>query len=162
MSDSDYGPGQGPGARPLNEEEAARILGEQQFGVLATLKRDGHPHMAAMMFGWNAEERLIRFSSAEGRIKVRHLRRDPRATLHAQGENVFSYAIAEGEAEVSEASTEPGDATGRELLAMVGGFDDLADETAFLEQMAKDRRVVIRLRVSRLYGTALDGPVKDY
>lgn len=155
MSESNYGPGQGPSARPLTDEEAARILGGQRFGVLATVKRDGHPHLASMAFGWHAEERVIRFSSAEGRIKVRHLRRDPRATLHVQGENVFSYAIAEGEAEVSEASTEPGDATGRELLAMAGGFDDPADETAFLEQMAKDRRVVIRLRVSRLYGTAL-------
>ncbi|MGW0073578.1 TIGR03618 family F420-dependent PPOX class oxidoreductase, partial [Streptosporangium sandarakinum] len=118
--------------------------------------RDGRPHLASMVFGWDPEERVIRISSAEGRIKVTHLRRDPRATLHAQGENVFSYAVAEGEAEVSEASAEPGDTTGRELLAMAGGFDDPADETAFLEQMVKDRRVVIRLRVSRLYGTALD------
>ncbi|GAB2471571.1 PPOX class F420-dependent oxidoreductase [Streptosporangium sandarakinum] len=156
MSENDYGPGQGPGARPLTEDEVARILGEQRFGVLATVKRDGRPHLASMVFGWDPEERVIRISSAEGRIKVTHLRRDPRATLHAQGENVFSYAVAEGEAEVSEASAEPGDATGRELLAMAGGFDDPADETAFLEQMVKDRRVVIRLRVSRLYGTALD------
>ncbi|GAA3424872.1 PPOX class F420-dependent oxidoreductase [Streptosporangium sandarakinum] len=156
MSENDYGPGQGPGARPLTEDEVARILGEQRFGVLATVKRDGRPHLASMVFGWDPEERVIRISSAEGRIKVTHLRHDPRATLHAQGENVFSYAVAEGEAEVSEASAEPGDATGRELLAMAGGFDDPADETAFLEQMVKDRRVVIRLRVSRLYGTALD------
>ncbi|MET9067661.1 PPOX class F420-dependent oxidoreductase [Streptosporangium sandarakinum] len=156
MSEDGYGPGQGPGARPLTEDEVARILGEQRFGVLATVKRDGRPHLASMVFGWDPEERVIRISSAEGRIKVTHLRRDPRATLHAQGENVFSYAVAEGEAEVSEASAEPGDATGRELLAMAGGFDDPADETAFLEQMVKDRRVVIRLRVSRLYGTALD------
>ncbi|MEU6742349.1 PPOX class F420-dependent oxidoreductase [Streptosporangium sandarakinum] len=156
MSENDYGPGQGPGARPLTEDEVTRILGEQRFGVLATVKRDGRPHLASMVFGWDPEERVIRISSAEGRIKVTHLRRDPRATLHAQGENVFSYAIVEGEAEVSEASAEPGDATGRELLAMAGGFDDPADETAFLEQMVKDRRVVIRLRVFRLYGTALD------
>jgi PPOX class probable F420-dependent enzyme len=158
---NDYGPGQGPSARPLADEEVAQILGRQQFGVLATVKRDGHPHLASMVFGWDAEERVIRFSSAEGRVKVRHLRHDPRATLHVQGENVFSYAIAEGKAEVSEASAEPGDATGRELLAMVGGFDDPVDEAAFLEQMVKDRRVVISLKVSRLSGTALDGAVAE-
>jgi PPOX class probable F420-dependent enzyme len=155
---SDHGPGQGPGARPLTEEEATRILGRQQFGVLATVKRDGHPHLASMVFGWDAARRTIRLSSAEGRVKVRHLRRDPRATLHVQGETVLSYAVAEGHAEVSAPSTEPGDATGRELLAMAGGFDDPADETAFLEQMTKDRRVVIRLEVTRLYGVALDAP----
>ncbi len=161
MSDSDYGPGQGPSARPLTDDEPARILGRQQFGVLATVKRDGHPHLASMVFTWDAEERIIRFSSAEGRIKVSHLRRDPRATLHAQGDSVLAYAVAEGEAQVSEPSTEPGDPTGRELLAMAGDFDNPADETAFLERMVKDRRVVIRLRVSRLYGIALDGPAND-
>jgi hypothetical protein len=114
-----------------------------------------------MIFTWDADERVIRFSSAEGRIQVDHLRRDPRAALHVQGGDVFSYAVAEGEAQVSEPSAEPGDATGRELLAMVGGLNDAADETAFSQQMVKDRRVVIRLRVSRLYGTALDGPVES-
>ncbi|WP_328468669.1 PPOX class F420-dependent oxidoreductase [Actinoplanes sp. NBC_00393] len=160
MSDSTYGPGQGPSARPLTDDEVLEILGRQPFGVLATVKRDGHPHLASMVFTWDAEERVIRFSSAEGRIKVTHLRRDPRATLHVQGETVFSYAVAEGEAHVSEPSTDPGDATGRELLAMAGGLGNPADEAAFLAQMVADRRVVIRLKVSRLHGTALDGPVK--
>ena len=156
MSETTYGPGQGPSARALADEEVIQILGRQQFGVLATVKRNGHPHLASMVFTWDPDERIVRFSSAEGRMKVSHLRRDPRATLHVQGENVFSYAVAEGEAQVSQSSVEPGDATGRELLSMVGGLGDAAEETAFLEQMVKDRRVVIRLRVSRLYGAALD------
>lgn len=158
MSETGYGPGQGPSARALADDEVVRILDMQQFGVLATVKRNGHPHLASMVFTWDAGDRLLRFSSAAERIKVRHLRRDPRATLHVQGDSVLSYAVAEGDAQVSEPSTEPGDATGRELLAMAGGFRNAADETAFLEQMVEDRRVVIRLSVSRLYGAALDGP----
>lgn len=55
----------------------------------------------------------------------------------------------------------PGDAIERELLALMSGFEDPADETAFLEQMVANRRVVIRIRVSRLYGTALDVPAED-
>jgi PPOX class probable F420-dependent enzyme len=153
---TEYGPGQGPGARRLTEDEILKILATQPFGTLATLKRSGQPHLATMVINWNPEERIIRISSAEGRIKVKHLRNDPRATVQVQGENVFSYAVAEGEAEVSEVSETPGDAIGRELLAMTGGFDDAADEAAFLAQMVKDRRLVIRLRVDRLYGTALD------
>ena len=58
-------------------------------------------------------------------------------------------------------TTVPGDAIGRELLALTPGFEDSADEAAFLGQMVEDRRVVIRLRVSRLYGTALDVPTED-
>jgi hypothetical protein len=38
---------------------------------------------------------------------------------------------------------------------MTPGFPDPADERAFLEQMVKDERLVIRLRADRLYGTVL-------
>jgi PPOX class probable F420-dependent enzyme len=153
-------PGQGPGPRALTEEEATRILGGQQFGVLATLKRSGQPHLASMVFTWDPEERIIRIPSVVGRIKVRHLLKDPRATFQVQGETVLSYAVAEGEAEVSEVTAEPGDAIGRELLPLFG-ITDPADETEFFERMVRDQRLVIRLRVSHLYGTALDGPVTE-
>ncbi|MFG2006672.1 TIGR03618 family F420-dependent PPOX class oxidoreductase [Spirillospora sp. NPDC048911] len=155
---TEYGPGQGPGARLLSEGEIDAILTRGQFGVLATVKRSGHPHLASMVYTWDAATRTIRISSAEGRIKVRHLERDPRAVLHVQGDTVLSYAVAEGEAEVSEPSTVAGDTTSRELLAMAGGFADPADEAAFLEQVAKDRRVVIKISVDRVYGIALDAP----
>ena len=77
------------------------------------------------------------------------------------GPDVWSFAVAEGDAEVSEVTTTPGDATGRELLSLTPGFEDPAQETAFLGQAVKERRVVIRLRVSRLYGTALDFAADD-
>ncbi|ROO84381.1 PPOX class probable F420-dependent enzyme [Actinocorallia herbida] len=156
MTTRTYGPGQGPAARPLTDTEADRILRAQSFGVLATVKRNGDPHLATLAYVWDPESRLLRFSSAEGRIKVTHLRRDPRATLHVQGDTVLSYALVEGLAEVSPPSLIPGDATGLELLAMSGGFPDPADETAFLARMAEDHRVVIRLKPTRLHGTALD------
>ncbi|MEU8344751.1 TIGR03618 family F420-dependent PPOX class oxidoreductase [Spirillospora sp. NPDC048832] len=156
--DTAYGPGQGPAPRALTEEEAVRILGGQTFGSLATLKRGGQPHLASMVYSWDPDERIIRIPSVADRIKVRHLLRDPRATFQVQGETVLSYAVAEGEAEVSEASAEPGDAIGRELLSLFGHIDP-ADEREFFEQMVRDRRLVIRLRVKHLYGVALDGPV---
>jgi hypothetical protein len=70
----------------------------------------------------------------------------------------MSYVIAEGEAELSPVSMVPGDAAGRELLSMQPAFGRPEDEAAFLENMVADRRLVIRLRVSRLYGFALDIP----
>jgi len=92
------------------------------------------------------------------RPTARHVRDDPRLALHVSGPDVWSFAVAEGEAEVSEPTAEPGDAIGRELLSLTPGFDDPAQEAAFLAQAVAERRVVIRLRVSRLYGTALDFP----
>ncbi|GAB3160239.1 TIGR03618 family F420-dependent PPOX class oxidoreductase [Micromonospora sonneratiae] len=154
-------PGAGPAPRVLTEEELSRLLRQQQFGVLASVKRSGHPHLSTVLYHWNPEERVLRISTTVDRLKVRQLRRNPQAALHVNGPDVWSFAVAEGEAEVSEVTTVPGDAIGQELLAMTPGFEDPADEAAFLAQLVADRRVVIRIRVSRLYGTALDIPTGD-
>ncbi|MEU5645441.1 PPOX class F420-dependent oxidoreductase [Streptomyces milbemycinicus] len=154
-------PGAGPAPRALADEELSRLLQEQQFSVLATVKRSGHPHLSTVLHRWSPEERVVRISTTADRLKVRQLRRDPHAALHVHGPNAWSFAVAEGDAEISEVTTVPGDAVGRELLSLSPGFDDPRDEAAFLEQMVADRRVVIRIRVSRLYGTALDIPGSD-
>ena len=147
---------QRPGPRPLSDEALSGLLGKQQFGTLASVKRDGRPHLTTMAYSWDAEARIVRFSTTADRIKVKHLRRDPRAALHVQGGDVWSFAVAEGEAEVSEVTTVPGDAVGRELLGMIPQAAKPEDEDAFLGELVAERRVVIRLKADRLYGTALD------
>ncbi|MEV2272747.1 PPOX class F420-dependent oxidoreductase [Nonomuraea africana] len=151
----------GPAPRILTDEELSKLLGEQQFGVLATVRRSGHPHLSTVLYHWDPDERVIRISTTDDRLKARQARTNPRLALHVNGPDVWSFAVAEGDAEVSEVSTTPGDAAGRELLALTSGFENPAQETAFLRQMVKERRVVIRLRVSRLYGTALDIPTEE-
>ncbi|MFF8244921.1 pyridoxamine 5'-phosphate oxidase family protein [Streptomyces griseus] len=147
---------QGPQPRTLSEDELSALLGTQQFGTLATNKRSGHPHLTTMAYHWDAAARLLRFSSTADRVKVTHLRRDPRAALHVPGGDVWSFAVAEGEAEISDVTTVAGDAVGRELLDVAPGPVPAADRAVFLEQLVAERRVVVRLKVSRLYGTALD------
>ncbi|MFI7326913.1 TIGR03618 family F420-dependent PPOX class oxidoreductase [Streptomyces rubiginosohelvolus] len=147
---------QRPGPRALSDEALSGLLGRQQFGTLATNKRSGHPHLTTMVYSWDPEARIVRFSTTADRVKTKHLRRDPRAALHVPGGDVWSFAVAEGEAEVSGATTEPGDAVGRELLAMIPEAGRPEDEAAFFEELVAERRVVIRLKVDRLYGTALD------
>ncbi|MFF5957117.1 PPOX class F420-dependent oxidoreductase [Streptomyces luteogriseus] len=145
-----------PTPRLLSDAALSDLLAAQQFGTLATVKRSGHPHLTTMLYSWDAESRTVRFSTTADRVKVQHLRREPRAALHVQGGDVWSFAVAEGEAEVSEATAVPGDAVGRELLAMIPAGARPEDEDAYLRQLVDERRVVIRLRVDRLYGTALD------
>ena len=146
----------GPAPRPLSDEALSELLGKQQFGTLATSKRSGHPHLTTMLYSWDADARIARLSTTADRVKVKHLRRDPRAALHVTGGDVWSFAVAEGEAELSGITTVPGDAVGRELLAMIPAAARPEDEDAFLEQLVAERRVVIRLKAQRLYGTALD------
>ncbi|WP_327088920.1 PPOX class F420-dependent oxidoreductase [Nonomuraea sp. NBC_01738] len=142
--------------RILTDQELSDLLAGQQFGVLATVKRSGHPHLSTVMYGWDPIERIIRISTTTERLKARQVRNNPHVSLHVNGPDIWSFAVAEGEAEVSEVTIEPGDATGRELLALTPGFHDPAEEAAFLRQLVDERRVVIRLHVKRLYGTALD------
>lgn len=151
-------PKSGPAPRVLTDEELSRILREQPFGVLAAVRATGHPHLSTVLYRWNGEDRTVRVSTTADRLKARMLRRNPHASLHVRGGDDWSFAVAEGEAEVSRESVVAGDAIGRELLSLTPGFDDPADEAAFLAQAVAERRVVIRLRVSRLYGTALDIP----
>ncbi|MDQ0383359.1 PPOX class probable F420-dependent enzyme [Streptomyces sp. DSM 42143] len=129
---------QGPAPRPLSDETLSILLGKQQFGTLATVKRNGHPHLTTMLYSWDPEARLVRFSTTADRVKVGHLRRNPRAALHVQGGDVWSFAAAAGEAEVSESTTVPGDAVGRELLEMVPRDAKPEDEGPFLEQLVAD------------------------
>jgi PPOX class probable F420-dependent enzyme len=147
---------QGPAPRALSDQALSELLSSQQFGTLATVRRSGHPHLTTMLYTWDPEGRVVRFSTTADRTKVKHLGHDPRAALHVPGGNVWSFAVAEGEAEVSEVTTVPGDATGRELLAMIPEAARPKDEEAFLAQQVAERRVVVRLKVTRLYGTALD------
>ncbi|MFF5790297.1 TIGR03618 family F420-dependent PPOX class oxidoreductase [Streptomyces sp. NPDC012693] len=147
---------QGPAPRPLSDEALSDLLGRQRFGTLATVKRSGHPHLTTMLYSWDPEARIARFSTTADRVKVTHLRRDPHAALHVRGDDIWSFAVAEGEAEVSDPTTAPGDAVGRELLAMIPEAARPEDEETWLAQQTAERRVVIRLKVDRLYGTALD------
>jgi PPOX class probable F420-dependent enzyme len=153
--------GSGPAPRILTDEELVSLLSEQQFGVLATVKRSGHPHLSTVLYHWDPNERVVRISTTDDRLKACHIRNNPRLALHVNGPDIWSFAVAEGDAEVSEVTTEPGDAIGQELLSLTPGFDDPAQEAAFLGQAVKERRVVIRLRAPRLYGTALGIPTED-
>ncbi|TYK43791.1 TIGR03618 family F420-dependent PPOX class oxidoreductase [Actinomadura decatromicini] len=152
---TEYGPGQGPGPKPITDDDLSRLLGEQQFAVLALNKPNGHPHLSTVVHSWDPVERVARISTTAGRAKVKHIRNDPRVALHASAPDHLSFAVAEGTAELSPVSRTPGDATGLELLSLTPGFTSTADEEAFLEQMVKDERLVIRLHTTRLYGIAL-------
>ncbi|GAA3847658.1 PPOX class F420-dependent oxidoreductase [Amycolatopsis tucumanensis] len=134
-------------------EELLDLVAGRQFGTLATIRRDGRPQLSTVVYGWYPEEKLIRISSTADRAKVRNLLRDPRAVLHVAAPDGMAYAVVEGDVDVSPVSTEPGDATGREMTELASRFEDpYADLDRFYQRMVDEQRVVIRLPVSRVYG----------
>ncbi|MFI0241947.1 TIGR03618 family F420-dependent PPOX class oxidoreductase [Streptomyces sp. NPDC016845] len=148
----------GPAPRSLTEPELSKILEDGRFGTLASVRSTGHPHLSTVLYHWSSAERLLRVSTTQDRLKPRHYRADPHAALHV-GRDDFTFAVAEGEAEVTPPSTSPGDAVGSELLAVARQFVADGAEEEFYAEMVAERRVVIRIKVTRLYGTALDGAV---
>lgn len=155
MSFENPEPGTSTGSWSLRDDELSTLLAKQQFGALATNQASGHPQLSTVLYSWDPEQRVVRISTIADRLKVSQLHRDPSCALYVASDDFSSYAVAEGEAELSPVSTEPGDEVGRELLEMCPPFAEPADAAAFLRQMVADRRLVIRLMVSRLYGTAL-------
>ncbi|MCO6008883.1 PPOX class F420-dependent oxidoreductase [Actinoallomurus purpureus] len=158
MSHTDDAPGSGPAPVALSDDALVRFLADHNFGALATNKSNGHPHLSTVLYAWDGRERIARVSTTADRLKVRHLRKDPRSALYVSSGDHWSFAVAEGTAELSPITATPGDPTGLELLAMVPPFESPDERAAFLTQMVADQRLVIRLRVDRLYGTALDIP----
>ncbi|GAA4130328.1 pyridoxamine 5'-phosphate oxidase family protein [Actinomadura keratinilytica] len=152
-----YSPGTGPGPKKPTDEELSRLLGEHRFGALATNKSNGHPALSTVLYHWDPQERVLRFSTTADRLKVRHVRNDPRVALYVTSADHMTYVVAEGVAEASPVSERPGDGTGRELLAIYPAELSPADQAVFLENMVKDRRLVVRIRVTRLYGLTVGG-----
>ncbi|MCP3803016.1 TIGR03618 family F420-dependent PPOX class oxidoreductase [Allokutzneria sp. A3M-2-11 16] len=141
-----------PKPRSLGETEIDELLAAHQFGVVATVKKDGTPHLTTMLYRWDPAERVVRISTTASRAKPGHVRRHPRAALHVAAPDHMTFTVVEGVGEVSEVSTTPGDATGRELLAMAG---EVPDEAAFLAEMVAEQRLVLRVKADSVTGTTL-------
>ena len=56
-----------------------RLLDGRNYAVLATVNPDGSPHTSAMWVGRDRDDLL--FSTVEGRVKHRNMRRDPRVSV---------------------------------------------------------------------------------
>ncbi|MFC3451023.1 pyridoxamine 5'-phosphate oxidase family protein [Amycolatopsis speibonae] len=117
-----------PTPRTLDEAALSDFLAEHTFGALATLKRDGRPHLSTVVYTWDPETREIRISTTEDRLKVKQLRNNPTASLYVSSADHWKFAVAEGKAELSEVTRTPDDGD----------------------------RLYITLRAEKLYGTALD------
>lgn len=137
------------------EDRLLALLAGTNHGVLTTIKRDGRPQLSNVSFHFDPGRRLIRVSVTDGRAKTANLRRDPRASFYVTARDFGAYAVAEGEAELTPVATGPNDATVDELVEVyreiAGEHPDWDD---FRAAMVKERRLVLRLPVPRVYGMA--------
>jgi PPOX class probable F420-dependent enzyme len=142
-----------PGVAPVVDAAAAQsFLADRHQGVLVTIRKDGSPQSSNIAFAF--ADGVARISVTADRAKTRNLARDPRAVLHVTGESFYQYVSASGTVELSPVSTEPGDATGRELLALHDAVapEPHPDPDEFFQAMVDDRRLVLRFTPDRFTG----------
>jgi PPOX class probable F420-dependent enzyme len=139
-------------APPVDATAAQTFLADHHQGVLVTLRGDGSPQSSNIAF--NVADGVARISVTADRAKTKNLARDPRAILHVTGESFYQYVSASGTVELSPVSTEPGDATGRELLELHDAVaaEPHPDPDEFFQAMIDDRRLVIRFTPDRFTG----------
>jgi PPOX class probable F420-dependent enzyme len=132
--------------------EPANIIESSSQGVLATVKRDGHPQLSNIYYVWDADARIARITTMATRLKARVLARNPAAALYVAGSHFYAWAVAEGDADLSPVTTEPGDEVSRELLPIYEAFMGPQDEAELFPRLVEEQRLVIRLHVKRIYG----------
>ncbi|MFC7012377.1 PPOX class F420-dependent oxidoreductase [Streptomyces viridiviolaceus] len=135
------------------QDALLKLFSEERGGVLVTLKRDGRPQLSNVIHTYDPAGRIIRVSLTDDRAKTRNLRRDPRASYHVTTADRWAYAVAEGTADLSPVAADPHDETVEELVRLhreaIGEHPDWDDYRA---AMVRDHRLVLRLRVDRVYG----------
>jgi PPOX class probable F420-dependent enzyme len=136
----------------MDIEKALQAARNRNQSVLTTIKRDGKPQLSNVLHAVG-DDRVIRVSTTADRAKYANLRRTPWAALHVDGENFWSYAVLEGDVELSDVAAAPDDATVEELVGLYrslqGEHEDWDDYRA---AMVAERRVVVRIRPTHAYG----------
>jgi PPOX class probable F420-dependent enzyme len=76
-------------------EKAVKLLKGKNFAFVATIGRDGSPHLTPVWADTDGSRVLI--NTAVGRVKERNVSRDPRVTIAvADSANPYSYVSLKG------------------------------------------------------------------
>ncbi|HUL98157.1 MAG TPA: PPOX class F420-dependent oxidoreductase [Mycobacterium sp.] len=135
------------------DDKLLAVISGNSLGVLATIKRDGRPQLSNVSYHFNPRIAVIEVSITEPRAKTRNLRRDPRASILVTSDDGWSYAVAEGTAELSPPAVDPHDDTVEALIALYRSIaGEHPDWDDYRRAMVTDRRVLMQLPISHVYG----------
>jgi uncharacterized protein len=127
---------------------------QRRVGSLATIKRNGRAQLSNVGYTFDADSGLVRMSLTDDRVKVKNLRRDPRASLLVQSKDGWTYAVLEGDMTLTPPAAAPDDATVDELVEVyraVAGKEH-PDWDEFRAAMVEEKRLVGRLEVTHTCG----------
>ncbi|HBL18336.1 MAG TPA: PPOX class F420-dependent oxidoreductase [Elusimicrobia bacterium] len=123
-------------------ESVKKILLDKAYGHVITFNADGKPQVTMVWMDVDGDEVL--FNTAEGRLKPRNLRRDPRVIISVQDRNdPQSYMVFHGRASVTESGADEHiDTLARRFLGV--------DKYPF--RRPGEKRLLVRVKVDRIGG----------
>ena len=139
--------------RQVFDDKLLAVIAGNSLGVLATIKRDGRPQLSNVSYHFDPRNLVIQVSITEPRAKTRNLRRDPRASIHVSSDDGWAYAVAEGNAILTPPAASSHDDTVEELIVLYRNIaGEHPDWDDYRRAMVDDRRVVLTLPISHVYG----------
>jgi PPOX class probable F420-dependent enzyme len=129
----------------MDLDEARRFFTDNHRAVLATFRRDGRPQLSPVgcAVGSGGE---IEISSRETAIKVKNLRRDPRAALCGLNDGFYgAWVQVEGTASI-DSLPDAMDGLVDLYRRIAGEHPDWDD---YRDAMTREQRVIIRVAIER-------------
>ncbi len=123
-------------------QSVKKIMQDKAYGHVTTFNADGKPQVTMVWMDVEGDEVL--FNTADGRLKPKNLRRDPRVIVSVQDRNdPQSYMVFHGKASVSESGADEHiDKLAKRFLG--------ADKYPF--RRPGEKRLVVRVKVERIGG----------
>ncbi|GLY14343.1 PPOX class F420-dependent oxidoreductase [Kineosporia rhizophila] len=126
----------------MDIQEALAFCKANHHAVLTTLKKDGSPQMSPVTVGVSTDGTQVVISSRETAIKVKHLRRDPRAWLAVFTDGFYGeWVQVAGPVEIVGLPAA--------MPLLVDYYKDISGEHPDWDEyravMEKDQRVIIRI-----------------
>jgi len=129
----------------VDVDEALGFIRANHHGVMATTRADGRPALSPIACDVDADGKVV-VSTRETAMKVKHLERDPRASICVLNEGFFGQWVqVEGTAEIVHLP-EAMDGLVDYYRRVSGEHPDWDDYRA---AMVRDRRVLVRITVDR-------------
>ncbi len=132
----------------IGTPEQDAFIDKNRWAVVTTLRRDGTPSNSVIFYARDGDELI--FSTTEGRLKAKTLRRDPRIAVTVLDEGApHGFVTVEGTATVEDGDVVPGHVRINRAMRKDPAWEPPED---YRERLARDGRVVVRVRADRVSG----------
>ena len=123
-------------------QSVKKILQDKAYGHVVTFNAEGKPQLTMVWVDGEGDEVL--FNTADGRLKPKNLRRDPRVIISVQDHNdPQSYMVFHGRASVTESGADEHiDTLAQRFLGV--------DKYPF--RQPGEKRLLVRVKVDRIGG----------